>query len=76
MEEVPVRPKVLCWGIRCISDLDKSALIEPFSASEIKDAVFGCGEDKAPGPDGFNIRFIKRFWCLFEEDFRDILSCF
>ena len=61
VEEVPVRPKIRCWNIKRISYEDKILLSETFSASEIKEAVFGCGEDRAPGPDGFNIKFIKHF---------------
>ncbi|KAJ0576605.1 putative RNA-directed DNA polymerase [Helianthus annuus] len=44
-----------------------------FSKQEIKEAVFDCGSNKAPGPDGFNFRFVKRFWNLFEEDFYKIM---
>ncbi|KAK1298032.1 hypothetical protein QJS10_CPB14g01222 [Acorus calamus] len=29
----------------------------PFSADEVKKAVFGATSDKAPGPDGFGLRF-------------------
>ena len=27
-----------------------------------------CGSDKAPGPDGFNFRFIKKFWDIIKGD--------
>ncbi|GJZ90071.1 reverse transcriptase domain, reverse transcriptase zinc-binding domain protein [Tanacetum coccineum] len=29
---------------------------------EGKEAIRGCGGDKAPGPDGFNFKFIRRVW--------------
>ncbi|GJV52938.1 putative RNA-directed DNA polymerase, partial [Tanacetum coccineum] len=35
---------------------------------EIWDAVSGCGSDKAPGPNGFNFRYIKRFWATTKSD--------
>ena len=35
---------------------------------EIKVAVWACGGDKAPGPDGFSFVFIKRFWGLLKDD--------
>ena len=38
--------------------------------------MFGCGSNKAPGPDGFNFKFVKRFWNLLEEDFYNILVDF
>ncbi|GJZ66534.1 RNA-directed DNA polymerase, eukaryota [Tanacetum coccineum] len=35
---------------------------------EIKKAVWDCGVDKSPGPDGFTFGFYKRFWSLIEKD--------
>src|ERR1044072_564640 len=43
-------------------------LCSPFSQDEIKEAVWGCGNDKSPGPDGFNFRFIKNLWDLLKHD--------
>jgi hypothetical protein len=40
-----------------------SAVLEcPFSAEEIKAAVWNCEGNKAPGPDGVNFFFIKKAW--------------
>lgn len=36
-------------------------LTEKFGADEIKKAVFQLGSDKAPGPDGFPLRFYQTF---------------
>nr|GEY33271.1 hypothetical protein [Tanacetum cinerariifolium] len=38
------------------------------SNEEIKRAVWDCGLDKAPGPDGFTFEFYRQFWYLIEED--------
>nr|GEV95769.1 RNA-directed DNA polymerase, eukaryota, reverse transcriptase zinc-binding domain protein [Tanacetum cinerariifolium] len=38
------------------------------SNQEIKRAVWDCGVDKSPGPDGFTFGFIRRFWSLLEKD--------
>nr|GEY40456.1 RNA-directed DNA polymerase, eukaryota, reverse transcriptase zinc-binding domain protein [Tanacetum cinerariifolium] len=38
------------------------------SYQEIKRAVWDCGVDKSPGPDGFTFGFIRRFWSLLEND--------
>ncbi|GJW45430.1 reverse transcriptase domain, reverse transcriptase zinc-binding domain protein [Tanacetum coccineum] len=35
---------------------------------EIWDAISCCGGEKTPGPDGFNFKFIKRFWSIFRPD--------
>nr|GEY15121.1 cysteine-rich receptor-like protein kinase [Tanacetum cinerariifolium] len=35
---------------------------------EIKDAVWDCGGDKAPGPDGFSFKLIKKHWNLLGSD--------
>ena len=37
-------------------------MVEPFKEEEISSAVWACGSDKSPGPDGFNFRFINHFW--------------
>ncbi|GJU16320.1 RNA-directed DNA polymerase, eukaryota [Tanacetum coccineum] len=35
---------------------------------EIKDAVWDCGDDKAPSPDGFTFKFIKKHWDVIKDD--------
>ena len=37
-------------------------LNQPFSDEEIKDAVWNCGSDKAPGPDRFTFKLFKKYW--------------
>ncbi|GJW67327.1 hypothetical protein Tco_0121751 [Tanacetum coccineum] len=32
---------------------------------EIRNAVWGCGENKSPGPDGFTFEFFRKFWAGF-----------
>nr|GFC14257.1 cysteine-rich receptor-like protein kinase [Tanacetum cinerariifolium] len=34
------------------------------SNEEIKRAVWDCGSDKSPGPDGFTFEFFKKFWTI------------
>ncbi|KAK9057871.1 hypothetical protein SSX86_022710 [Deinandra increscens subsp. villosa] len=38
------------------------------SEIEIKNAIWECGSDKAPGPDGFTFGFVKHFWELLRND--------
>ncbi|KAJ0805636.1 putative RNA-directed DNA polymerase [Helianthus annuus] len=75
-EKHHIRPKLDCSNIKKISDSESNVLIEPFLEQEIKEAVFECGDEKAPGPDGMNFRFIKHFWSLFKDDFRRIFDWF
>ncbi|XP_077221623.1 uncharacterized protein LOC143855390 [Tasmannia lanceolata] len=43
---------------------DARDLVRPFQAEEIKEVVFKCDGNRAPGPDGFNGVFFKHFWYL------------
>ncbi|XP_022042256.1 uncharacterized protein LOC110944921 [Helianthus annuus] len=72
-EALRVRPTLRCDNINKVPLELVDELIQPFSKEDIKEAVFACGADKAPGPDGFNFNFIRRFWSFFEEDFFGIL---
>ncbi|GJV75495.1 RNA-directed DNA polymerase, eukaryota [Tanacetum coccineum] len=45
-----------------------SILEEPVSEVEIKKAIWDCGSDKSPGPDGFTFAFYKRYWCTLKND--------
>ena len=38
--------------------------------------MWSCGNDKSPGPDGFNFRFIKHFWQELKPDFLRFLDEF
>ncbi|GJW02508.1 RNA-directed DNA polymerase, eukaryota [Tanacetum coccineum] len=40
-----------------ISDLEKTV-----SSDEIRKAVWSCGENKSPGPDGFTFEFFRKYW--------------
>ncbi|GKC35013.1 RNA-directed DNA polymerase, eukaryota [Tanacetum coccineum] len=47
-----------------------------FSKDEIKQAVWDCGLDKSPGPDGFTFGFYCKFWSLLEDDVIDAVCYF
>ncbi|XP_071731905.1 uncharacterized protein [Rutidosis leptorrhynchoides] len=51
-----LRPDSLLSSTPCI-ELEKMV-----SEEEIKAAIWECGSDKAPGPDGFSFSFIKLYW--------------
>ncbi|GJS67185.1 RNA-directed DNA polymerase, eukaryota [Tanacetum coccineum] len=52
-------------------DLEKDV-----SRVEIRNAVWGCGENKSPGPDGFTFEFFKRYWDLIGTDFCGAVKSF
>nr|GEZ97595.1 putative RNA-directed DNA polymerase, eukaryota, reverse transcriptase zinc-binding domain protein [Tanacetum cinerariifolium] len=54
-----------------IRDLDKSISVE-----EIKAAVWDCGENKSPGPDGYTFEFYRHFWDLISNDFCAAITYF
>jgi len=56
--------------------VDLSSLIEPFSHEEIDAIVKHLSSDKSPGPDGFNIDFLKKCWTLICRDFYDLCAAF
>ncbi|GJY82754.1 RNA-directed DNA polymerase, eukaryota, partial [Tanacetum coccineum] len=39
------------------------------STDEIQSAVWGCGVDKSPGPDGFTFDFFRKYWTVVGTDF-------
>nr|GEX07109.1 putative RNA-directed DNA polymerase, eukaryota, reverse transcriptase zinc-binding domain protein [Tanacetum cinerariifolium] len=52
-----------------LNDDQVADLENPISIDEIRSAVWGCGEDKSPGPDGFTFEFFRKFWGVVGPDF-------
>nr|GEZ32547.1 RNA-directed DNA polymerase, eukaryota [Tanacetum cinerariifolium] len=42
---------------------------------EIRKDVWGCGENKSPGPDGFTFEFFRKFWTVVAPDFCIAVKC-
>lgn len=59
-----------------LSQADNNALTASFELDEIKEEVWDCGGDKSPGPDGYNFKFIKEFWHLFQHDIKKVMDDF
>ena len=51
-------------------------LVEHFQEEEIRRAVWSCGSDTSPGPDGFNFKFIKHFWEELKPEFLRFIAEF
>ncbi|GKC14551.1 RNA-directed DNA polymerase, eukaryota [Tanacetum coccineum] len=44
---------------------------------EVKRAVWDCGANKLPGPDGFTFEFFRKFWRIIDQDvFQDVFEFF
>ncbi|XP_035845355.1 uncharacterized protein LOC118491582 [Helianthus annuus] len=55
-EKVELRPNIVCDNLKKLKDADVEALTQRFGSEEIKIVVFEYGDDRSPGPDGFNFR--------------------
>lgn len=62
------RPKPESIPFNQITTADNLNLTKPFTEEEIKEAVWSCDGSKSPGPDGFNFKFIRKFWELLKSD--------
>ncbi|GJU28485.1 aspartic peptidase [Tanacetum coccineum] len=51
-----------------VSDLANENMTKPITNEEIKMAMFGIGDDKALGPDGFTSTFFKKGWDVVGQD--------
>nr|GEZ56280.1 RNA-directed DNA polymerase, eukaryota, reverse transcriptase zinc-binding domain protein [Tanacetum cinerariifolium] len=54
-----------------VADMDRSV-----SQDEIHVAVWNCGENKSPGPDGYTFEFFRRYWRFIGSDFCSAVECF
>ncbi|GKG51273.1 hypothetical protein Tco_0541657, partial [Tanacetum coccineum] len=48
-----------CYRFKSVNETQCLELIKPLSLVEIKQAVWSCGNDKAPGLDGFTFSLLK-----------------
>nr|GEV49138.1 putative RNA-directed DNA polymerase, eukaryota, reverse transcriptase zinc-binding domain protein [Tanacetum cinerariifolium] len=61
---------------KSLSEEQSIMLIGPISMHELKDAVWSCGNDKAPGPDGFTFSLVKTYWEILKTDILEFVSEF
>jgi hypothetical protein len=58
-----------------LNEDDRRHLDAPLTADVLDAALSKCNMRLAPGIDGFNNRFIKKFWPLFREPLREYFEC-
>ena len=51
-----------------LAEVSAGSLSLPFTEDEIRAAVFACGRNKSPGPDGFSLAFFQDFWETIKHD--------
>jgi hypothetical protein len=51
-----------------VSEHENNQLVQDITEEEIIKAVWSLDPDKAPGPDGFPIRFYRSFWDIIKRD--------
>lgn len=58
-----------------VNEIENNWLTAPFTEEEIKQAIFSCYPEGAPGPDGVSFLFYQKFWDVVKNDivemFRD-----
>nr|GEW46000.1 RNA-directed DNA polymerase, eukaryota [Tanacetum cinerariifolium] len=59
-----------------LSNDQRDDLERMVTKEEVKKAVWDCGSDKAPGPDGFSFSFFRHFWSTIEKDIFEAVDCF
>lgn len=59
----PIEKEVVNQGPLLAADMAEQ-LVKEVTDQEIKDALDGIGNDKAPGPDGYNSWFFKKSWSV------------
>ncbi|XP_071714845.1 uncharacterized protein [Rutidosis leptorrhynchoides] len=68
------RPSLMELVYPTLSSDEANMLEVPTNEEEILDAINDCGSSKAPGPDGFNLNFFKKFWDIIKPDVINAIS--
>nr|GFB58266.1 RNA-directed DNA polymerase, eukaryota, reverse transcriptase zinc-binding domain protein [Tanacetum cinerariifolium] len=53
---------------RQLNSMQRMDMEAEVTIEEIKNAVWDCGTDKSPGPDGFSFDFYRRFWSVIQKE--------
>ena len=64
------------YNLRSLNESSVRLLERPFSEEEVWNVIQRSDGNKAPGPDGFNMHFIKSHWSLFKEEVMLVFDLF
>ncbi|GJX36859.1 putative RNA-directed DNA polymerase, eukaryota, reverse transcriptase zinc-binding domain protein [Tanacetum coccineum] len=59
-----------------LSEVQAADLERSVSRDEIRLAVWNCGENKSPGPDGYTFEFFRKYWNFVGPDFCEAVEYF
>nr|GEX84645.1 RNA-directed DNA polymerase, eukaryota [Tanacetum cinerariifolium] len=65
----------ICF-LNVLSNDQRDDLERMVTKEEVKKAVWDCGSDKSPGPDGFSFSFFRHFWSTIEKDIFEAVDYF
>nr|GEV67919.1 RNA-directed DNA polymerase, eukaryota, reverse transcriptase zinc-binding domain protein [Tanacetum cinerariifolium] len=57
----------MCYP-RSLLNEQREEIKRKVTKEELKTAVWDCGTDKSPGPDGYTFGFYRKFWSIIEND--------
>ncbi|GJR52782.1 RNA-directed DNA polymerase, eukaryota [Tanacetum coccineum] len=57
----------MCYP-RSLSSEQRDEIEREVTKEELKTAVWDCGTDKSPGPDGYTFGFYRKFWSIIKND--------
>ncbi|GAU32897.1 hypothetical protein TSUD_393180 [Trifolium subterraneum] len=67
-EEWPLRHFLQGIDFKTLTAEDNAFLVEPFDETKVRDIIWSCDGNKSPGPDGFNLNFLKACWPIVKPD--------
>ena len=70
------RLKIHGLPLKKLSNQERVSLEVDFSLEEVRNALASCDGNNAPGPNGFNLRFIKDNWDVIQDDFMKFIEEF
>ncbi|KAK3219250.1 hypothetical protein Dsin_013220 [Dipteronia sinensis] len=70
------RPRINGLNLKCLSDVQSDGLEARFTYEEVLEALNGCDGNKASGPDGLNLNFVKAQWEIIKGDFMNFINVF
>lgn len=75
-QDVRQRPSIANMEFKFISDLEAHTLEAPLTEEECIAALKALGQDRAPGPDGFQVMIIGKCWSFMRQDIMGVVRDF